>query len=50
MDDQQIPDSLEVSQSTQVTTSAGVGRQVEVGMVGVLGVLGVLGMGAIWIL
>lgn len=40
MDDQQIPDSLEVSQNTQTTTSAAVRRGIGIG-VGVVWMTGV---------
>lgn len=50
MDDQQIPDSLEVGQNTQITASSGAVVGVAVGVVGV-GMLGVTGaVGVVWIL
>lgn len=49
MDDPQIPDSLEVSQNTQFTTSAAVRRGVGIG-VGVVWMAGVGVAGTIWML
>lgn len=50
MDDQQIPDSLEVGQNTQITASSGAVVGVAVGVVGggMLGTAGAVAM--VWIL
>lgn len=53
VDDQQIPDSLEVGQNTQITASSGAVVGVAVGVVGggMLGTAGIAGaVGMVWIL
>lgn len=53
MDDQQIPDSLEVGQNTQITASSGAVVGVAVGVVGggMLGTAGIAGaVGMVWML